>query len=71
MVMPMDGIINAWEDEKDQMTEKLRYIPISLPILSNFKKGHIFLLFFKDFFSPNSKEKRKHTKNFANSHLSA
>ena len=25
MVMPMDGIMNAWEDEKDQMTKKLRY----------------------------------------------
>ena len=25
MVMPLDGIINAWEDEKDQMIRKLRY----------------------------------------------
>ena len=26
MVMPLDGIINAWEEDKNQMIKKLRYI---------------------------------------------
>ena len=41
MVMPLDGIINAWEDEKDQMIKKLRYINIYFPILSNYEKNLI------------------------------
>ena len=44
MVMPLDGIINAWEDEKDQMTKKLRYIHIYFPILSNYEKTNTSLL---------------------------
>ena len=38
MVMPLDGIINAWEADKDKIIKKLRYIHIYFPILSYHKK---------------------------------
>ena len=51
MVMPLDVIINAWEDEKDQMTKKLGYINIYFPILSNYEKTQFFLFLKRFFFS--------------------
>ena len=36
MVMPLDGIIIAWEEDKVQMIKKLRYIHIYFPILKLF-----------------------------------
>ena len=36
MVMPLDGIIIAWEEDKVQMIKKLRYIHIFFPILKLF-----------------------------------
>ena len=51
MVMPLDGIINACEDEKDQMTKKLRYIHNYFPILSNYEQNSVFFYFSKIVFS--------------------
>ena len=36
MVMPLDGIVIAWEEDKVQMIKKLRYIHIYFPILKLF-----------------------------------
>ena len=49
--MSLDGIINACEDEKDQMTKKLRYIHNYFPILSNYEQNSVFFYFSKIVFS--------------------
>ena len=47
MVMPLDGIINAWEADKDKIIKKLRYIHIYFPILSYHENLNIFCYFSK------------------------
>ena len=73
MVMPLDGIINAWEADKDKIIKKLRYIHIYFPILSYQENHNIFCYFSKKKFSCslNSKKIKEQAKNIANSHPTA
>ena len=47
MVMPLDGIINAWEADKDKIIKKLRYIHIHFAILRYQDNHYIFCYFSK------------------------
>ena len=47
MVMPLDGIINAWEADKDKIIKKLRYTNIYFSILSYHENIKFFCYFSK------------------------
>ena len=51
MVMPLDGIINAWEANKDKIIKKLRYTYIYFSILS-YHENHKFFCYFSKKNSP-------------------
>ena len=71
MVMPLDGIINAWEANKDKIIKKLRYTYIYFSILSYHENHNFFYYFSKKILLLNSKKIKEHSKNIANFHPTA